>query len=136
MSELTFDKTIDGLDMIVSNMRDASTNNNTTFRKICKEIFQKSYAELEHQNNLDTGAKMLGAGIASLIKMANKQYEQDFFKKSVQKINHQNSILSYSEMALIYSILKDSEFTLVTKLVKIHHNYGLSEVISWVHSCE
>ena len=136
MPELNFDKTIDDFNLIVSNMNKAHLFNNTAFRGICKELFQKSYGKLEYQKNLDAGAKMLGVGIASLIKMANNQYKKDFFSKSVQKIDRQNKILSHSDMQTLYSILDNSEFFLVTKLAKIHHKGNLSEVICWVRSCD
>ena len=66
--------------------------------------------------------------------MASKQYEQGFFKKSVQKLNHRDGIPSYSDMILINSILEDAEFAVVVKLLKIQHNYGLAEAISSVSS--
>jgi len=123
---------MNGLDLIVSSMNDANNRNNTMFRTLCKEVFKKSYAKLESQKNLDTCGKMLGIGIASVIKMAGKQYEKGFFKKSVQKLNYQDDIPSYSNMLLINSILEDAEFAFVVKLLKIQRKYGLIEAISSV----
>jgi len=123
---------MNGLDLIVSSMNDANNRNNTMFRTLCKEVFKKSYAKLETQKNLDTCGKMLGIGIASVIKMAGKQYEKGFFKKSVQKLNYQDGILSYSDMVLINSILEDAEFVFVVKLLKILRKYGLVKAFSSV----
>ena len=132
MHKLSFDETMKGFDLIVSTMNDANKKNNTMFRTLCKEVFKKSYAKLESQKNLDTCGKMLGIGIASVIKMAGKQYEKGFFKKSVQKLNHQDGIPSYADMLLINSILEDTEFAFVVKLLKIQRKYGLIEAISSV----
>ena len=134
MGKLSFDETIKRFDLIVSNMNDANKKNNAMFRKICKEVFQKSYTKLKLQNNLGSGVKMLGIGIASVIKMASNRYEKGFFEKSVQKLNYQDNILSYSDIVMINHILKDGEFAFVVKLLKIQYYYGLIEAISSVSS--
>ena len=80
MHELSFDKTINDFDLIVSSTNNANNKNNTMFRNFCKEVFQKSYVTLESQNNLDTGAKMLGIGIASVIKWPANNMNKGFLK--------------------------------------------------------
>lgn len=132
MHKLSFDKTLNGLDLIVSSMNDANNRNNTMFRTLCKEVFKKSYAKLESQKNLDACGKILGIGIVSVIKLAGKQYEKGFFKKSVQKLNYHDGILSYSDMVQINSILEDAEFAFVVKLLKILRKYGLVKAFSSV----
>jgi len=130
MHKLSFDETMGRFDLIVSDMNDVNKKNDAMFRKICKEVFQKSYTKLKLKNNLDAGSKMLGIGIASVIKMASKRYEKGFFEKSIQKLNHQDNIPSYSDMVMINHILKDDEFAFAVKLLKIQYNYGLAEAIS------
>lgn len=132
MHELSFDKTMGIFDLIVSDMNDADKKNDILFRRICKEVFQKSYTKLKLKNNLNTGAKMLGVGITSLLQMASKKYEKGFFEKSVQKLNPQNNIPSYSDMSILNHNLEDGDFAFVVKLLKIQYDYGIIEAISSV----
>ena len=130
MHELSFDKTVHGFDLIVSVMNDANKKNDTMFRRICKEVFQKSYSKLEFQNNLDVGAKMMGVGIASVIKKAQGRYKKGSFAKSFRKLNHQTNVVTYSNLHKINQFLETSEFVFVVKLLKIQYNYGLHKAIS------
>lgn len=131
MNNFSFDETIKQFDLIVSCMNDANKKNNTMFRKICKEIFQKSYSKLKSKNDLTIGSKILGVGIASVIKMANKQYERGSFEKSVQKLNHQDSIPSYFDMVQFYRVLENSAFFMLLKLLKTQNDYGLIQSVHY-----
>lgn len=130
MCELSFDKTVNGFDLIVSVMNDANKKNDIMFRRICKEVFQKSFSKIEFQNNLDAGAKMVGVGIASAIQMARGRYKKGSFTKSFRKLNHQTNVVTYSNLNKINQFLKTSEFVSVVKLLKIQYNYGLHKTIS------
>ncbi|KFM15854.1 hypothetical protein SCCGRSA3_01946 [Marine Group I thaumarchaeote SCGC RSA3] len=130
MHELSFDKTTKRFDLIVLDMNDANKKNNLMFRRICKEVFQKSFSKIEFQNNLDAGAKMAGVGIVSAIQMARGKYKEGSFVKSFRKLNNQTSIVSYSDLNKVNQFLKTSDFTLVVKLLKLQYNYGLIKAIS------
>ena len=130
MRELSFDKTVNGFDLIVSVMNDANKKNDIMFRRICKEVFQKSYSKLEFQNNLVVGAKMMGVGIASVIKKTQGRYKKGSFAKSFRKLNHQTNVVTYSNLHKINQFLETSEFVFVVKLLKIQYNYGLYKAIS------
>lgn len=121
-------------DLIVSNMNYANKKNNTLFRRICKESFKKSYSELEIQNNLDVGAKMLGVGIISAIKMARGRHKKDSFAKSIKKLNHQTNVLTYSDLEKINYFLEISEFAFVIKLLKTQYNYDLNASVAFITS--
>ena len=120
--------------MIVSSMSDAEKKNDLMFREICKKVFQKSYSKLEIQNNLNVGARILGAKIGFAIKMAGKQYKKDSFAKSFKKLNNQTNTPTYSDLKKINHFLDTFEFIFVTKLLKIQYNYGLNSVISFINS--
>ena len=130
MRELSFDETVNGFDLIVSVMNDANKKNDIMFRRICKEVFQKSYSKLEFQNNLVVGAKMMGVGIASVIKKTQGRYKKGSFAKSFRKLNHQTNVVTYSNLHKINQFLETSEFVFVVKLLKIQYNYGLYKAIS------
>ena len=130
MCELSFDKTVNGFDLIVSVMNDANKKNDILFRRICKEVFQKSFSKIEIQNNLDAGAKMVGVGIASAIQIARGRYKKGSFTKSFRKLNHQTNVVTYSNLHKINQFLKTSKFVSVVKLLKIQYNYGLHKAIS------
>jgi len=134
MHKLSFDETIKGFNLIVSSMNDANKKNNTLFRRICKEVFQKSYSELEFQNNLNAGAKMAGVGIASAIKMVQGRYKKGSFTKSFKKLNHQTNVFTCSDLKKINHFLEISEFAFVVKLLKTQYNYGLNTTISSIIS--
>ena len=130
MRELSFDETVNGFDLIISVMNDANKKNDIMFRRICKEVFQKSFSKIEFQNNLDAGAKMVGVGIASAIQMARGRYKKGSFTKSFRKLNHQTNVVTYSNLHKINQFLKTSKFVSVVKLLKIQYNYGLHKTIS------
>ena len=130
MRELSFDKTVNGFYLIVLVMNDANKKNDIMFRRICKEVFQKSFSKIEFQNNLDAGTKMVGVGIASAIQMARGRYKKGSFTKSFRKLNHQTHVITYSNLHKINQFLKTSEFVSVVKLLKIQYNYGLHKTIS------
>jgi len=134
MHKLSFDETMKRFDLIVSDMNDANKKNNTMFRRICKEVFQKSYAEFRIQNNLNIGGKMAGTGIVSVIQKARGQYKEGSFVKSFKKLNHKTSVFTYSDLNKINNFLQIAEFVFVVRLLKIQHNYGLNSSVSYVIS--
>ena len=134
MHKISFEKTMRKFDLIVSDMNDANKNNNIMFRRVCKEVFQKSYSKLEIQNNFNIGRKMLRVGTASAIKMARGRYKKGSFGKSFKKLNNQTNTPTYSDLKKINRFLDTSEFIFVTKLLKIQYNYGLNGVISFINS--
>jgi len=134
MHKLSFDETIKGFDLIVSDMNDANKKNNTLFRRVCKEVFRKSYAEFKFQNNLNAGEIMLGVGIASVIKLAQGRYKKGSFTKSFKKLNHQTNVFTCSDLKKINHFLEISEFAFVVKLLKTQYNFGLNTTISSIIS--
>ena len=133
MGELSFDKTIDRFDLIISDMNDADKKNNLMFRRVCKEVFQKSYSKLEIKNNLNIGKKMAAVGVSSAIKIVQRRYKKGSFTKLSKKLNHQTNVFTYSDLKKINRFLEISEFALVVKLLKTQYNYGLDEAVSSIH---
>ena len=134
MDKLSFDETMKRSDLIVSNMNEAGTKNNIMFRRICREIFQKSYSKLDFKNNLNVVTKTAIVGAISAYKKAKGQYNKGSFTKSFRKLNFSSALLTYSDLNKVDQFLKISEFTLVIKLLKIQYNYGLNKAISSINS--
>lgn len=130
MSELSFDETIKKFDLIVSDMNNANKKNNLFFRRICKEVFQKSYYKLEFENNFDVGAKLAATGLASAIKKIQGRYKKGSFVKSFQKLNNQTNVAILSDLQKINNFIDTSEFSFVVKLLRIQYKYGLKRTIS------
>lgn len=130
MPRLSFIETMNEFNLITSSMDNANKKNDILFRKISKEVFQKSYSKLEIQIHLNTGAKIAGVGIVSAIKMARGQYTKGSFAKSFKKLHHHNAVFTYSDLKQINYFLDTSEFLFVAKLLKIQYNYGLNKTIS------
>jgi len=131
MHNLSFDGTLKEFDLIISNMSDADKKNDIMFRRICKEVFQKSYSNIKFQNNLDIGIRV---GIGSIIKKSQGRYKKGSFAKSFRKLDHQINTPTFSDLKNINHFLEKSEFVLVVKLLKIQYNYGLKEAISFINS--
>ncbi len=134
MHKLSFDKTIERFDLIISDMNDAERENNLMFRRICKEIFQKAYSDIQFQKHQDIIDKKFHMGITCIIKNARGHYKKSSLRKSFRKLNSQNHVITYSDLHKINLFLRTSEFTLVLKLLKIQYKYGLNEAISFTNS--
>ena len=130
MCKLSFDKSINKFELIISKMSAVDKKNNLQFRIVCRQVFQKSFSEYHSKTTLKNGAKLLGVGIGAAIKNARGKHVQKNFAKSSKKTNYQNHSIDYSDMSKVYEFIRTSEFSLVVKLLKIQHNYGLSEAIS------
>ena len=129
MNKLSFDDTLRRFDLIVSSRNDTDKKNNLMYRRICKEVFKKSYSNFQFHNTINVGVNFAAAGIVSTINIRrkNKKYS---FTKSFKKLNSQNHVITYSDLNTINCFLDKSEFVLVLKLLKIQYKYGLNEAIS------
>ena len=129
MSKLSFDDTLKRFDLIVSSRSETDKKNNLMYRRICKEVFKKSYSNFQFHNTINVGINFAAAGIVSAInsRRKNKKYS---FEKSFKKLNSQNHVITYSDLHKINCFLDKSEFALVLKLLKIQYKYGLNEAIS------
>ena len=129
MSKLSFDDTLKRFDLIVSSRSETDKKNNLMYRRICKEVFKKSYSNFQFHNTINVGINFAAAGIVSAINSRRKNKKHSF-EKSFRKLNSQNHVITYSDLHKINCFLDKSEFALVLKLLKIQHKYGLNEAIS------
>ncbi|KFM20324.1 hypothetical protein AAA799P11_00071 [Marine Group I thaumarchaeote SCGC AAA799-P11] len=129
MHKLSFVKTMEQFDLMISVMDDANKKNNFMFRELCVEVFRKSYSKLKSKNDLNVTANFLVGELFSAINN-NKTRNKVTRAKSLRKLNAKKKVLTYSDLNKVCQFIKTSEFSLVVKLLKIQHNYGLNEAIS------
>lgn len=130
MSKLSFDHTLRRFDLIVSSRSETNKKNNLMYRRICKEVFKKSYSNFQFHNTINIGVNLAAAGIVSVINSARGKNKENSFAKSFRKLNSQNYDITYSDLHKINCFLDKSEFALVLKLLKIQYKYGFNEAIS------
>lgn len=132
MSKLSFDDTLRRFDLIVSSRSETDKKNNLMYRRICREVFKKSYSNFQFHNTINVGVNLAAAGIVSAISSVRGRNKENSFVKSFRKLNSQNHVITYSDLDEINCFLDKSEFALVLKLLKIQYKYGLNEAISSV----
>lgn len=130
MHDRLFYSSLEKIDEAAFEITSAKKNNDALFRRLSKEVFQKSFSKVEFQSNLDAGARMAGVGIASAIQIARGRYKKDSFTKSFKKLHRQTDVVTFSDLNKINQFLQTSEFASVVKLLKIKHNYGLHKAVS------
>lgn len=132
MSKLSFDDTLRRFDLIISSRSETDKKNNLMYRRICREVFKKSYSNFQFHNTINVGVNLAAAGIVSAISSVRGRNKENSFVKSFRKLNSQNHVITYSDLDEINCFLDKSEFALVLKLLKIQYKYGLNEAISSV----
>ena len=130
MSKLSFDDTLRRFDLIVSSRSETDKKNNLMYRRICKEVFKKSYSNFQFHNTINVGINFAAAGIVSAINSVRGRNKENSFTKLFRKLNSQNHDITYSDLHKINCFLDKSKFALVLKLLKIQYKYGLNEAIS------
>ena len=86
MSKLSFDDTLKRFDLIVSSRSETDKKNNLMYRRICKEVFKKSYSNFQFHNTINVGINFAAAGIVSAINSRRKNKKHSF-EKSFRKLN-------------------------------------------------
>ena len=130
MRKLSFDDTLRKFDLIISSRSETDKKNNLMYRRICREVFKKSYSNLQFHNTINVGVNLAAATIVSAINSVRGRNKENSFAKSFRKLNSQNHDITYSDLHKINCFLDKSEFALVLKLLKIQYKYGFNEAIS------
>jgi hypothetical protein len=128
MLEFSLKDELQKIDSITSVMEQANMINDTTFRNVCKDVFEKAFSESEFNQNFEMGMTMIGLGIGSAIKQARGQYVEGSFAKSISEIKPKNE--TNSDLNKILHFLEKSPFHKVANLLRIQCAEGLKKSVS------
>ena len=67
MASFTLESTIKEFNLLIVIARESNDKNDLMFRRICKEIFRKSYSNLKFQNNGDNAPTLTKIVIIKLL---------------------------------------------------------------------
>lgn len=105
-------------------------NNDVSFRRISKEIFSKSFSEMDFHNSLEIGSKMLGVGIVHAIRKAKGKYKAGSFAKSFNEINSHAGHATSADLRMVLKFLDDAKFDTVLKLLKRNRQFGFKSCLN------